>query len=163
VATHINRTYIAGIYGTTVPSSTAVRVDANGWLGTTSSSERFKKDIKPMDQNSDAILRLKPVTFHYKNDKTNEPEFGLIAEEVEKANPDLVIRDKEGKAFSVRYEEVNAMLLNEFLKEHKQVQEQQKRIDKLSAQLKEQAALLQKVSARVEANTPALARVEFKN
>jgi hypothetical protein len=110
-----------------------------------------------MDKASEAILTLKPVTFRYKKeiDSDGTPQFGLVAEDVEKVNPDLVVRDAEGKVYSVRYEAVNAMLLNEFLKEHRKVQEQDKRIDQLTAQLKEQAALIQKVNDKVELNRPA--------
>ncbi len=110
-------TYIAGIRGATVPTGVAVIVDAEGHLGTTTSSARFKDAIKPMDKASEAILSLKPVTFHYKKDLDPKgiPQFGLVAEDVEKVNPDLVARDVDGKAFTVRYDAVNAMLLNEFL------------------------------------------------
>src|SRR5204863_7822738 len=102
-------------------------------LGTTTSSRRFKDDIKPMDQASEAILALKPVTFRYKQqiDPKGVPQFGLVAEEVEKVNPDLVVRDKEGKPYSVRYDQVNAMLLNEFLKAHRKAQEQEATITQL--------------------------------
>src|SRR4029077_9148489 len=96
-----------------------VIVSADGQLGTMASSERFKKDITTMDEASEAILSLRPVTFHYETDVTGVPQFGLIAEEVAKVNPALVLPDKEGKPYTVRYEAVNAMLLNEFLKEHK--------------------------------------------
>ena len=102
-----------------------VIVDPDGQLGTMISSRRFKKDIKPMDQASEAILKLKPVTFHYKdqdNKKDLTPEFGLIAEDVEQVNRDLVVYGKDGKVWSVRYDAVNVMLLNEFLKEHKKVE-----------------------------------------
>ena len=95
-----------------------------GQLGTTSSSRRFKKEIKPMDKASETILGLKPVTFHYKMDTTETPQFGLIAEEVTEVNPGLVVRDENGEIYTVRYDAVNAMLLNEFLKEHRKVQEQ---------------------------------------
>src|SRR5205823_2596262 len=111
---------------------------------------------------SEAILSLKPVTFHYKTDNKNRPEFGLIAEEVAKVNPNLVVRNQDGQIYTVRYEAVNAMLLNEFLKEHKKVQDlevtvaqQQKGMEVLTAQLKEQAAEIQKVSARIEVVNPA--------
>jgi septal ring factor EnvC (AmiA/AmiB activator) len=138
-----------------------VFIDSAGQLGTASSSRRFKKEIKPMDQTSEAILALKPMTFHYKNDKTGTPQFGLIAEEVAAVNPDLIVRDEKGEIYTVRYEAVNAMLLNEFLKEHKKVQGQQATITQLkkdfgatSAQLTkrldEQAAQIQKVSAQLE-------------
>src|SRR6267142_1147027 len=169
------RTFIAGISGATVPTGVGVIVGANGKLGTVVSSARFKDEIKPMDKASEAILSLQPVTFHYKKDLDPEgiSQFGLVAEQVEKVNPDLVARDDEGKPYTVRYEAVNAMLLNEFLKEHRKVQEQEatitqlkndfqtvsrqqrKEIQLLSAQLKEQATEVQKVSALLEASKPA--------
>jgi hypothetical protein len=102
-----------------------VVIDSDGQLGTLSSSRRFKKEIKPMGKASETILALKPVTFHYKGDETNRPEFGLTAEDVAEINPDLVVRDDNGKVYTVRYDAVNAMLLNEFLKEHRKVEEQQ--------------------------------------
>src|SRR5947207_1334637 len=119
-------TYIAGISGTTVPNGVAVVVGTDGHLGTISSSCRFKDEIKPMDNASEAILALKPVTFRYKQefDPKRIPQFGLVAEEVEKVNPDLVKRDRDGNLQTVRYEAVNAMLLNEFLKEHQKFEEQ---------------------------------------
>src|SRR5215471_13706465 len=118
-------TFIAGIGGATVPTGIAVLVDGNGRLGTITSSARFKDAIKPMDKMSEAILSLKPVTFRYKRDLDPDgiPQFGLVAEEVEEVNPDLVARDELGKPYSVRYDAVNAMLLNEFIKEHRRVQE----------------------------------------
>lgn len=160
-------TFIAGISGATVPTGVAVIVDSSGHLGTTTSSARYKEAIKPMDKTSEAILALKPVTFRYKHelDPKGIPQFGLVAEQVEKVNPDLIARDNEGKPYSVRYEAVNAMLLNEFLKEHKTVEQlqatvaQQRRdfqtaIAKLkeavTAQFNEQAAQIQKVSAQLE-------------
>jgi uncharacterized coiled-coil protein SlyX len=122
-----NAAYVAGIYGKTVASGTkvAVMIDSTGKLGTVVSSARFKDKIKPMDKASEAILALKPVTFRYKEelDPDGMAQFGLIAEEVEKVNPDLVVRDEDGKVNTVRYEAVNAMLLNEFLKEHRKVEE----------------------------------------
>ena len=145
-------TYIAGISRATVPNGVAVIVGGNGHLGTITSSARFKEAIKPMDKASETILSLKPMTFRYKHelDPDGIPEFGLVAEQVEKVNPDLVARDADGKPYTVRYEAVNAMLLNEFLKEHRKVQQleansarQQKQIDAL-------AAGLQKVSAQLE-------------
>jgi hypothetical protein len=114
-------THIAGIYGTTVAKSTAVFIDSNGHVGTKSSSERFKDEIKPTDNASEAILALKPVSFHYKKeiDPEGTPQFGLVAEQVAEVNPDLVVRDGNGEVYTVRYEAVNAMLLNELLKQHK--------------------------------------------
>jgi hypothetical protein len=145
-------TFIAGINGVTVPTGVAVIVDANGHLGTTTSSARFKEAIQPMDRASEAILALKPVTFRYKQELDAEsiPQFGLVAEEVERVNPDLVARDEQGKPYSVRYEAVNAMLLNEFLKEHQAVEELKTEIAALTATVKEQASQLQKVSAQLE-------------
>jgi hypothetical protein len=152
------RTFIAGITGTAVAGA-AVKVNANGQLGVAPSSERFKADIKPMDKASEAILALKPVTFRYKNevDSTGVPQFGLVAEQVAKVNPALVDRDAKGEIYTVRYEAVNAMLLNEFLKEHRTVQkleavvvQQQKKIQVLTASVKEQASQIQKVSAKIQ-------------
>ena len=116
--THTN-TYIAGISGVTVPGGVGIIVRTNGKLGTVVSSARFKDEIKPMDKASEAILAMKPVTFRYKKelDPDGIPQFGLVAEEVEKVNPALVARDDQGKPYTVRYDAVNAMLLNEFLKE----------------------------------------------
>jgi hypothetical protein len=139
----------------------AVVIDSAGQLGTLSSSRRFKEEIKSMDEASEAILALKPVTFHYKRDKTGTPQFGLIAEEVAAVNPHLVVRDKNGDVYTVRYEAVNAMLLNEFLKEHRKVEQlqttidqQQKGMEMLTAQVKEQAAQIQKVSTQLEISKP---------
>jgi hypothetical protein len=155
--------FIAGIFGRTIgATNAAVGVDDTGKLGTLVSSRRFKHDIKPIDKTSEAILALKPVKFCYNSDPTNKPSFGLIAEDVADVNPDLIVRDKEGKPLTVRYDAVNAMLLNEFLKEHKRVEEQQASISQLKsemrtmvAQLKEQAAQIQKVSAQLEVSKPA--------
>jgi len=149
-------TFIAGISGVTVAGGVGVIIDTSGHLGTVVSSERFKDEIKPMDKVSEAILALRPVTFRYKRqlDPDGIPQFGLVAEDVEKVNPDLVARDAQGKPYTVRYEAVNAMLLNEFLKEHRTVQEQQNEIDVLRAELKEQRALIQKVNDKVELAKP---------
>jgi hypothetical protein len=115
-----NSCFIGNIFGeTTVNAGIPVMIDSAGQLGTTSSSRRFKKEIQPMDKASESLLALKPVTFHYKSDNTSTPQFGLIAEEVADINPDLVVRDEKGEIYTVRYDAVNAMLLNEFLKEHK--------------------------------------------
>src|SRR2546430_2586387 len=162
------RTFIAGISGATVAGGVGVIVGSNGQLGTVVSSERFKDVIKPMDKASEAILALKPVTFHYKKelDPDGIPQFGLVAEEVEKVNPALVARDEQGKVCTVRYEAVNAMLLNEFLEEHRTVgalqasfAQQQKDFQATAAhQQKEIEALtagLQKVSAQVEVSKAA--------
>src|SRR5207248_1270255 len=125
-----------------------VVVNAAGKLGVAPSSERFKQEIKPMDKASEAILALKPVTFRYKHeiDPDGIPQFGLIAEQVEKVNPDLVVRGEDGKVMTVRYEAVNAMLLNEFLKEHRKVEEQQATIAQMKKQIDSLTAGLQKVS-----------------
>jgi Chaperone of endosialidase len=158
-------TFIAGISGATVSAGVPVIVDITGHLGTTTSSARYKEAIKPMDKASEALLALKPVTFRYKHelDPDGIPQFGLVAEDVEKANPDLVARDEQGKAYTVRYDAVNAMLLNEFLKEHRKVEQQQVTIAELKAELRATAtrqqkqidaltAGLQRVSAQVEAS-----------
>src|SRR6266542_3159557 len=167
---HIS-TFIAGIVGSG-PFSCSVTIDpVTGQLGVGGciSSKRFKKDIDPMGKSSEVIFSLKPVTFHYKNDKTNTPQFGLVAEEVAKVNPDLIAVDKEGKPYSVRYEHINAMLLNEFLKEHHKVQNQERRIQEQEAtiaqlkkemetvvtRLKEQDSRIQRVSDQVEMNKAA--------
>jgi hypothetical protein len=145
--THKN-TFIAGIYGKTVASASGVGVmiDANGKLGTVLSSARYKRAIKPMDKASEALLALEPVTFRYKHELDPEglPQFGLIAEQVEKVDPNLVVRDEDGKVSTVRYEAVNAMLLNEFLKEHRQMQQQEATITQLkSAFVREEAVVAQ--------------------
>jgi len=153
-------TYIAGISGTPVTGD-AVVVDANGQLGTAMSSARFKREIKPMDDSSEAILALKPVTFRYKHeiDPKGIPQFGLVAEEVEKVNPDLVSRDRDGKAYTVRYEAVNAMLLNEFLKEHHQLQDLKEIVADQQKQIKALTSGLQKVGAQVQLSKFATGRI----
>jgi hypothetical protein len=163
-----NTTWMGNIYGVhTINGTTApVIVSADGQLATLVSSERFKKDIATMEKASEAILSLRPVTFHYKTDGENTPQFGLIAEEVAKVNPALVLPDKEGKPYTVRYDAVNAMLLNEFLKEHRKVEnlkndfdatvaQQQNEIAALTAMVKQQAAQIQKVSAQLEVSKAA--------
>ena len=183
VGTIHTATYIAGISGVNQGTATAVFINTTtGQLGTAppSSSRRFKKEIKPMDKASEAIMALKPVTFHYKSDTKGTPQFGLIAEEVAKVNPDLVVRDNDGEIYTVRYDAVNAMLLNEFLKEHRTVQElkstattqeavitelkstlvrQQKNFQATAARQQKQIEALvgglQKVSAELEVSKPA--------
>ena len=158
-----------------------VLINSDNKLGTTTSSKRFKEDIKPMGKASETLFALNPVTFRYKKeiDSAGTSQFGLVAEDVEKMNPDLVVRDKEGKPYSVRYDQVNAMLLNEFLKEHRKVQEQNSKIQQQEAtitelkstvaqqqkdiqltahqqkQIEALTAGLQKVSAQLEASKPA--------
>ena len=151
------RTFIEGIGGVTVADGVSVVINTAGHLGTTTSSARFKEKIKPMEKSSEAILALKPVTFRYKPelDPKGIPQFGLVAEEVEKVNPDLVARDEQGKPYTVRYEAVNAMLLNEFLKEHKKVQTLEATIASLAATVKEQAAQIQKVNDQLRLINPA--------
>jgi uncharacterized coiled-coil protein SlyX len=180
-----NTCYIGNIFGVTSAGATPVYVNSLGKLGTVVSSRRFKDEIKPMDKASEALFALTPVTFHYKKeiDPQGVPQFGLVAEDVEKVNPDLVVRDGEGKVNTVRYDAVNAMLLNEFLKEHRKVEEQQATIGRLettaakqeatiaelkstvakqekglqtvTARLEQQAAQIQKVSAQLEVSRPA--------
>jgi uncharacterized coiled-coil protein SlyX len=175
------RAYIGNVRDVATANLDAVPVliDSSGQLGTINSSRRFKKDIRPMDQTSEVILALKPVTFHYKDGDTKKaretPQYGLIAEDVAAANPDLIVRDKDGKIYSVRYDAVNVMLLNEFLKEHKKVEaqqatiaelkstvaQQQKGMEVLTAQLKEQGAQIQKVSAQLKVSKPAAQVVSY--
>jgi hypothetical protein len=174
-----NSCYIGQIFDSVCAGGSAVFINANNKLGTITSSKRFKDEIKPMEQASETLFALKPVTFRYKKeiDPTRISQFGLVAEEVEKVNPDLVVRDKEGKAYSVRYEQANAMLLNEFLKEHKKVQkleaaiaqqrrdfevtvsELKKEIANVVARSRGQDEKIQKVSAQVEVNRAAARRV----
>jgi len=153
------RAFIAGIRGVTTGNNDAVPVviDSDGQLGTVSSSSRYKTDIKPIEKASESILALQPVSFRYKVHTDSMPNFGLIAEDVAKINPDLVIYDADGNPFTVRYDAVNAMLLNEFLKEHCVVQEQKATIAELKhgfaqqqKQIEALTAGLQKVSAQVE-------------
>jgi hypothetical protein len=162
-------TFIAGIRGVAIAGAQAVGVNASGQLGVRASSARFKEAIKPMGSASEAILSLQPVSFRYKKqlDPTGGPQFGLVAEQVAKVDPDLVARDDEGEPFTVRYDEVNAMLLNEFLKEHRKneqqeirIGEQQKEIEALKGALQQQAAQIQRVSAELEVTKPAPKVVE---
>jgi hypothetical protein len=154
--------FINNIFTATSTNGIGVLVNGNGQLGTTTSSRRFKEAIKPMDQLSEALFALKPVSFHYKKeiDPAGTSQLGLVAEDVEKVNPDLVVRDKEGKPYSVRYDQVNAMLLNEFLKAHRRMEEQDKRIEELTAQLKQQASQIQKVSAQLATASPSRGGLE---
>jgi Chaperone of endosialidase len=163
VDTH-KHTFIAGISGSIIAGGVGVIIDADGHLGTIVSSARFKQDVKPMDKASEAILALKPVTFRYKKelDANGIPQFGLMAEQVEKVDPDLVAKDNRGKPYTVRYEAVNAMLLNEFIKEHMAFVEEQHKVQELEAnavrqqkQIEQLSAGLQKVSARLELNKSA--------
>jgi hypothetical protein len=178
-----NSCYIGQIFGATSSGGTAVFINSDGKLGTTTSSRRFKEEIKPMEQASEALFALKPVAFRYKKgiDPQGIPQFGLVAEEVEAVNPDLVVRDADEKAYTVRYDQVNAMLLNEFLKEHKRVEElncrlgeqeaivaqqkkefsemiaqQDNKIRALIATVENHAAEIQKVSAQIEVSTAPL-------
>ena len=164
-------TFVAGIRGVVIAGAQPVGVNTSGQLGVRASSARFKDNIQPMDKASEAIFSLQPVTFRYKKglDAEGVPQFGLVAEEVAKTAPELVMTDEQGKPFTVRYEEVNAMLLNEFLKEHRTVQEEKTTIEQLQrgmahqemeiATLKEtlkaQAVLMQKVSDSLALNRPA--------
>ena len=163
-----NSCFIGQIFDATSSAGIAVFINSSGRLGTTTSSQRFKQDIEPMAKTSEALFALKPVTFRYKKaiDPQGTAQFGLVAEDVEAVNPDLVVRDKGGKAHSVRYDQVNAMLLNEFLKEHRKVEDlkkdfqatvaqQRKEIQALAATVKEQSAQIQKVNAQLDASRPA--------
>jgi hypothetical protein len=154
-------TFVAGISGSTLASGVGVIVSSTGQLGTILSSARFKTEVKSMDNASEAIHRLQPVTFRYKEelDPDGILQFGLVAEQVEKVNPDLVVRDADGKVMTVRYEAINAMLLNEFLKEHRKVEEQrayfESKVAEQQKQIETLTAGLQKVTARVEADNSA--------
>ena len=160
-----NSCHIGQIFGATIAGGIPVIIDGNGRLGTALSSKRFKKQINPMDIASEALFSLKPVTFRYKKelDAQGIPQFGLVAEDVERVNPDLIVRDQEGKPYTVRYDAVNVMLLNEFLKEHRKVEalqaglaQQQKDFQTVVARQQKQIetliAGLQKVSAELEAS-----------
>ena len=152
-----NSCYIGSIFGQTSSGGAAVFINSSGKLGTITSSRRFKEEIRPMAQSSEVLFALKPVIFRYKKEIEPQkiPQFGLVAEDVEAVDPDLVVRDKDGKVNTVRYEAINAMLLNEFLKEHRTVQELKQEISALAATVKEQTAQIQKVSARIDASEPA--------
>jgi uncharacterized coiled-coil protein SlyX len=161
-----NSCYIGNIFGATSSGGVAVYVNTNGRLGTMTSSRRFKDEIKPMEQVSEVLFSLKPVSFCYKKeiDPARKAQFGLMAEDVEKVDPDLVVHDKNGEIYTVRYDAVNAMLLNEFLKEHRKVGEQEATIAELKSTVGQQqkrfveqdnqiaalAAGLQKVTAQIE-------------
>jgi len=156
-----NACYMRSIFGQASSGGVPVLINSNNKLGTTTSSKRFKQDIKPMDKASEAIFSLKPVCFRYKKeiDPAGTSQLGLVAEDVARVNPDLVVFDKQRKPYTVRYDQVNAMLLNEFLKEHKAFVQEQHKVEKLEATVaslvttvKEQAALIQKVSAQLELN-----------
>jgi trimeric autotransporter adhesin len=152
-----NSCYIGSIFGETSSGGAAVLINSSGKLGTVTSSRRFKEQIKAMDKASEALFSLKPVTFRYNRDidEAGVQQFGLVAEDVEKVNPDLVVRDNEGNPYSVRYEQVNAMLLNEFLKEHRMVEELKAAVAQQSKHIETLTAVLEKVSARLEVGQPA--------
>jgi hypothetical protein len=144
-------TYIGGVYGVTSPDQAiAVGIDVSGQLVTTSSSRRFKRDIKDMGDASNVLLSLRPVTFHYKTDRANRPHFGLIAEEVDKVDPALVARDGKGQIYTVCYDAVNAMLLNEFLKQHAQVMKQQAQAEKQQQEFLEQQKEIKDLKAELD-------------
>jgi len=157
VAGESNTCYIASIFGRTSADGVPVLINSANKLGTTTSSQRFKQEIKPMDKASEALFSLKPVSFRYKKeiDPAGTSQLGLVAEDVQKVNPALVVRDKDGKPYSVRYDQVNAMLLNEFLKEHRKVEKLESTLSTVNERLAEQDAKIQKVSARVELSGPA--------
>ena len=178
------RAFVAGISAVPV-TGTAVVVASDGQLGVAPSSQRFKDEIKPMDKASEGILALKPVTFRYKHeiDPKRILQFGLVAEEVAKVNPDLVVRDEKGEIYTVRYDAVNTLLLNEFLKEHRKVEQQAYKMDAADRKIQEQEATiaelksgmkalaatvneqtwkLKKVSAQLELNRPAPQQVALK-
>ena len=158
------KAFVAGIYNATTTGGVAVYINSSGQLGTVTSSARFKENIRDISSSSDVLLSLRPVAFRYKADLDPEriPQFGLVAEEVEKVDPDLVVRDSDGKPYTVRYEAVNAMLLNEFLKEHRKVERQDRQLHEQAATIARQQkdidalkAGLQKVNDQLELNKPA--------
>jgi trimeric autotransporter adhesin len=153
-----NGCFIGEIFGVTSSNGTPVFINSNQKLGTSTSSKRFKEDIKPMDNASETLFSLKPVTFRYKQsiDPDHKGQFGLVAEDVEKINADLVVCDREGKPYSVRYDQVNAMLLNEFLKEHQRVETLEATVASLVATVKDQAVQLRQVSTEIRINKPAM-------
>jgi hypothetical protein len=160
VAGENNHTYIRNIEGTSVNGVGSDIVTINlttGLLGHASSSRRYKEDIRPMDTTSEALYRLHPVTFRYKKeiDRTQSTAFGLIAEEVAKVNPNLIACNSQGQPESVHYEMVNAMLLNEFLKEHQTVQELKATVVQQQKEMEALTAQIQKVSAQIQVNKPA--------
>jgi len=156
-----NTTWIGNVYGVTPQSGTtsSVVVSVGGQLGTLASSERFKKNISTMETASEAILSLRPVTFHYKTDTKGTPQFGLIAEEVAKVNPALVLPDKQGRPYTVRYDAVNAMLLNEFLKEHRRGEAQDRKIQEQETTIAELRSEIQNLAAMVNEQTSELRKV----
>ena len=158
IGTSQTKAVMVGIYGMTVGSGTPVYVNQSGLLGTATSSARFKTNIRSMGDASEVLLALNPVAFQYKSelDPTGIAQFGLVAEEVEKVNPALVVRDADGKPYSVRYDQVNSMLLNEFLKEHRKVEKLEATVAALAERVNEQAAQLQRVTAQVEISGPAM-------
>jgi Chaperone of endosialidase len=165
VAGESNACYIASIFGQTSADGVAVLINSNNKLGTATSSKRFKDEIKPMDKASEALFSLKPVSFRYKKeiDPAGKSQFGLVAEDVEKVNPDLVVRDKKGRPYSVRYEQINAMLLNEFLKEHRKNEEQEATIELQQKQIEALTAGLQKVSAQLATASPSRGGLEVSD
>ena len=177
-----NSCYIGQIFGATSSGGIGVFINSDGRLGTIVSSQRFKEAIKPIDRASEALFALKPVSFRYKReiDPESRSQLGLVAEDVEKVNPDLVVRDKDGKPYSVRYDQVNAMVLNEFLKEHRKVEEQERKLQEQDGSIQKQQAIveelreeirrltetvkveaseIQNVSARLQTIDPATTRV----
>jgi len=156
-----NTTWIGNVFGVNTQSGTTAQViiSNDGQLGTVVSSERFKRDIATMNNASDAILSLRPVTFHYKTDTKGTAQFGLIAEEVAKVNPELVLLDKEGKPYTVRYDQVNAMLLNEFLKEHGKVEKLEATVTKQEVAAAKQEAKIAQQQKQIEALTAGLQKV----
>ena len=156
-----NTCYIGSIFGQTSSAGTAVFINSDGKLGTTTSSKRFKEGIKPMDKTSESLFSLKPVSFRYKKeiDPASTSQFGLVAEDVEKVNPDLVVRDKDGKPYSVRYDQVNAMLLNEFLREHRTVQQHEAIIAQVESNAAKQEATIARQQKQIEALTEGLQKV----
>ena len=147
-----NGCYIGRIFGATILSGTPVLINGADQLGTTTSSRRFKEQIKPIERASEVVFALKPVSFRYKKqiDPQGMQQFGLVAEDVEKVNPGLVVHDKDGNPYTVRYDQVNAMLLNEFLKEHRRVEEQNAKLEEQANRIREQETTITEIKKEME-------------
>ena len=159
-----NTCYIGQVFGAT-SIGLPVLINSEGKLGTNTSSSRFKDDIKPLDTVSEDLFKLKPVSFRYKRelDPTGTPRFGLVAEDVEAVNPNLVVHDKQGKPYTVRYDQVNAMLLNEFLKEHRRVEEQNVKLEKQGNQIREQETTITEIKKEMETVLARLKKAGFED
>ncbi len=158
--THTDHTFIQGIFGATAFDGMAVFARSSGRLGTITSSARFKQNIRDMADASNALLRLRPVTFRYKPnfDPNGTPQFGLVAEEVAEVNSGLVVRDANGQPYGVRYEQINAMLLNEFLKEHRKVEQQNQKLEDQDQRIQEQKTAIAQLKSAMQSQAATTAQ-----